>query len=132
MSVFAEMREDLEKHGWYQGGLYAPYEINAELFASITRLPQTAACLQGAFNRCTANRMTYGRPAEGLLTAIAALYPDWHHDHKSVPELGGYDAGCYDWCVIIHFNDDKSVTYEDIMLVLKYAEAEDAISGGQG
>lgn len=132
MSIFAAMREDLEKNGWHQGSLYAiPVSFHTPELAFLG-----AACLQGAYQRCT--EMPYVPLGSGIMAgialaaAISELYPDWHHDHEQTTAFKAMNAACTNWCIVVNFNDDPHTTYEDVIRVLKHAEAADAIQGGQG
>lgn len=126
MNIFTAMREDLEKHGWHQGNLYAVTD-------ALTR-QAAPACLQGAYNRCETDQpvsIISGKGAEvsrKLTEAIAELYPDWEHVHPQPSSSNDalltfvYPIRCSDWCVAVQFNDDKCTSYEDVIRILKHCE----------
>ena len=107
-SIYARVREDLEKNGWCQGDYYQPTQYR----------DRPPACILGSFRRQLLPLIDELVFARAVCEAIRVLYPEWR---AAYPYQGATAHS-----VIVAFNDEDGRTVEDMILVLKHAEEEQA------
>lgn len=106
MSVYREMLDDLDRHGWYQGDSYEDWD----------HVQTSPACLVGSRDRVIGTER-YSARVKDVTTRMSALIRQRYPERMVSLQHP-----------VTTFNDHKDTTEEDVKLLLKELDAEEEAS----